>query len=88
MSNLPARVEEFTDIKNCDEGLLALSQFGNPMLSRSTGIEQTGTWRCTLNVFVPGQGVEFKVRSESCPTPYEAVRSCMERLYLTLRGLV
>lgn len=88
MSNLPAQVEEFTSIKSTDEGLLALSQFGNPMLWRSTFEEQTGSWRCSLDVFVPGKGVEFKVRSDNFPAPYEAVQNCMERLYLTLRGLV
>lgn len=54
-----------------------MARFGDPRLSRFDG----KTWYCSLDVFITGKGVEFKIKSEiNHPTHLEAANVCYERM--------
>ena len=66
------------------EALLAdMSWYGNPRLSKF----DIG-WHACIDVFLTGDGVEFKVKSEfNCPTPIAATTECHQRLMSALKDL-
>ena len=64
---------ELHSIEDC---LAELERYGKPSLSKLDG-----GWHSRMNVFVTGEGSEFKVKSEyDHSTPTEAINCCYERL--------
>jgi hypothetical protein len=55
-----AEVTEFTAFKDIEASLNELCKYGKPRLF-SFGNNQ---WHCTLEAFVQGKGIDFKVSSE------------------------
>lgn len=66
-----------------DEALDRLCKYGEPRLSK-----HGAGWHCALDVFVTGEGVDFKVRTGfDEPTPNVAVRTCLGLLILAIKKL-
>lgn len=68
--------------KTTDEILNELSAYGEPWLSRFDS-----DWRCSVDVFVTGEGVTFKVKSEGFRTPQKACSDCHRKLSHALRRI-
>ena len=60
-----------------------LSKFGNPRLSKLAS-----GWYCSMEMFIQGRGIEFKVASEfGNSTAKQAALVCSERMYMALRDV-
>jgi hypothetical protein len=67
-----------------ETGMLKLCEYGKPRLV-SFG---NGEWYCVLEMFVQGQGVEFKVASAHNEiSMLQAIKVCYERLEKALSDL-
>lgn len=67
--------------ESLESRLLYLSKYGLPRVS----MMRDGTWLCTVEVFVTGDGVQFEVKSSMDDrTPIEAVDACVARLNAAL----
>lgn len=65
-------------------GLKKLCEYGKPRLSS----QGNGQWYCSLDMYVQGKGVEFKIASDfTHPSMLEAVQICYERLEKVLKDL-
>lgn len=68
--------------------LLQLAKYGQPRLGQyGTGSQG---WHCSLNLFIPGEGVSMEVKSDHSSaemSPMEAATQCAERLAAVLEGL-
>ena len=68
--------------KTTDEILNELSAYGEPWLSKFNS-----DWICSVDVFVTGKGVTFKVKSERCMTPQKACSDCHSKLSHALKRI-
>lgn len=68
--------------KTTDEILNELSVYGEPWLSKFNP-----DWICSVDVFVTGKGVTFKVKSEGFGTPQKACSDCHRKLSHALRRI-
>jgi len=69
-------------VKSMDEILDDLSSYGEPWLSKFGS-----NWKCSVDVFVTGEGVTFKVKSDDCVTPHQACADCHEKLFYALKSI-
>lgn len=77
---------EFTRIANpsVTDYMTLLCEYGKPRLCS----QGNGEWFCTIDMFVQGSGVEFKVASTfQEPSMLQAVKTCYERLDKALKDL-
>lgn len=66
-----------------EDCLVELEKYGNPRISKDKG-----TWYCSIEVFVTGEGTQFKVRSDfSHKTHAEATNLCYARLMAELKRI-
>ena len=71
-----------------DEVLIDLSRFGEPRLSMSSGFNGKSGWFCGIDVFITGEGIQFKITSEFYHAkPMGAASQCHERLLLALNDI-
>lgn len=83
MNQLATNGIPLPDRNNLESILASLAKYGRPRLGL-----YDGGWYCTVDMFVTGDGVEFKIASEfKNPTPLQAAFVCWERLQHTLDGL-
>jgi len=81
---IAVRTGVYEQFESTDEYLDKLSDYGNPRLSNTGNRE----WLCTLEMFVTGEGVEFKIRPSSKErTPLDASRKCYELMIKALEEL-
>jgi hypothetical protein len=67
-----------------ETGMLKLCEYGTPRLCS----QANGQWYCSLDMFVQGQGVAFKVSSDfNEPSMLAAIKVCYERLHKALKDL-
>ena len=60
-----------------------IERYGNPRVSKDQG-----KWHCAVEVFVTGEGTQFKVRSDwDHKTPAEAANVCLSRLLAELKRI-
>lgn len=78
------RVDGLRDNLTIEEYIDKLCYYGKPWLSS----QGNGEWYCAIDMFVQGQGVEFKIASTfKEPSMLAAVRVCWERLEKALKDL-
>lgn len=66
-----------------EECISELEKYGNPRLSKDSG-----TWHCSIKVFVIGEGTEFRVSSNFKHQRHrEAANLCLSRLMLELQRI-
>ena len=84
MSQNLAKIEAFkVEGMPLEQCLAELEKYGNPNLHKNDK-----TWSCNVEVFVTGEGTEFKVRSGyNCKTIREASNLCYARLMAELKRI-
>jgi hypothetical protein len=67
-----------------ETGMLKLCEYGLPRIWS----QGNGQWYCSLEMFVQGTGVQFKVASDfNEPSMLQAIKVCYERLEKALSDL-
>lgn len=70
-------IDQITLDTPVDDGLVALSAYGKPRLSR-----MDKGWLCSVEVHSSAKGASIDVRSEfNCQTPKQAMLQCCVRLH-------
>lgn len=84
MSQNLARVGAFKPSElSLEECLAELEKYGNPRISKNDG-----EWSCGIDVFVTGEGTEFKVRSDwNHKSHADAANLCYTRLMAELKRI-
>lgn len=73
------------DLTTLESALNCMTKYGRPKLYCMDDM----TWYCTIEVFVTGKGVDFKVASDfKQKTPLNAAQQCHERLRAAMKDVV
>lgn len=83
---IPLNKSKLSKVFNYDieGGMLKMCEYGKPRVWS----QGNGEWYCSLEMFVQGKGVEFKVASDyNHPSMLDAIKVCYERLEKALSDL-
>lgn len=83
MSTSLAAISTFREQLKLEVCLEELAKYGEPRLSKCDK-----GWHCSIDVFVTGEGVEFKVRTDfRQKTPTDAANNCYALLMKALEKI-
>jgi hypothetical protein len=86
MSNIVPiiKADAYLDLSTLEAVLKDLTKYGKPRISCHDDMK----WYCAIDVFVTGDGIDFKVASDfKQVTPLNAAQQCHERLREAMKNI-